>query len=257
MKQRKFIFLGTLLMFIFMAFKPNFNPTNTDPATYKVMEMAFLWDLLKDGYEPDRNRDDTWLDVGLRSKYAMAKKYASIEIIENTFGVPVFVKGPHKGYMNFNSTRSFGHYNPAFISKLRSSLETALQNPLYRKALQKVYTKHLKSMADTYHAAHIYLHKDPAYLQNLKTEYSSLISEGSGTIDGSLQEKFRSFAEDLERNQKGDVYEGFTAPAFWLRRSIDGSSSQLFDLLKLLQKEFENNQKVIKKDRLRSNSSGN
>jgi len=251
MKQRKFIVLGTLLMFMFMfmAFKPTTSQNNTDPATFKIMEVVCLWDLLKDGYEPDIDRDATWLNVGLRSKYGMAKKYASLEIIEKAFGVPVYVKGPHKGEMNFNSLTSFGHYNPEFISKLRLSIESGLQNPLYKKMMKRIYNKHLKSMANTYHAAHIYLHKDPNRLQNLKSDYSSLISRSGGTIDGSFQEKFRPFAEDLEKNQKGDVYEGFTAPAFWLRRSIDGSSNQLFDLLKMLKTELEPSKPIMKKEK--------
>ena len=63
----------------------NFQPI--EPTVYKIMEVTNLWDLLKSNYEPNRERDATWLNVGLRSKYAMAKDYASFEVIEATLSL--------------------------------------------------------------------------------------------------------------------------------------------------------------------------
>lgn len=222
----------------FVSTNPALTKSN-DPAVHKLMEVSYLWELLQVGYEPTRERDATWLDVGFRSKYGMAKKYASIEMIESAFGCPVFVRGPHQGDMDFNSKTAFGYYNPVFISKLTTSIKTALAQPLFKKVIKSVYDNHLKSMANTYHRAYDYLHQDAAYLQNLQSRYLSMIASPAGTANGALQEEFRSFAEQLEKAEQSDVYEGFTAPAFWLRRSIDGTDQALFDLLSMVIQAME------------------
>ncbi len=240
MKRPFFAFTMMLLLFVTSAFvaTENYQDSNNDPAVYKLMEVTFLWDLLKEEYQPIRDRDDTWLDVGFRSKYAMAKKYASLEMIETAFGCPVFLRGPHDKDMNFKSKTSFGYYNPEFVAKLRTSIELALKKPLFKKVTKQVYQQHLESMARTYHNAYTYLNKE-AGLQGLQREYLFLMTKPEGIDTGSFQEKFRAYAESLAKNQQADVYEGFTAPAFWLRRSIDGTSKQLFELLDMVIKEME------------------
>ena len=206
---------------------------------YKLMEVTFLWDLLKEGYEPVRERDDTWLDVGFRSKYAMVKQYASLAMVEAAFDCPVFIRGPHNGEMNFNDKTSFGYYNPEFVSKLQSSVQSALNNAVFRQAIKQLYQQHLKSMAHTYLNAYSHLNKDGDYLRNLQSQYLMQMASPQGTNTGSFQEEFRDYAEALEKSQKADVYEGFTAPAFWLRRSLDGTDAQLFELLDMIVKELE------------------
>lgn len=239
MKQILFIPISLLFLLIASAFTQKQQQTNTEPAVYKLMEVTFLWDLLSEGYEPNRERDDTWLDVGFRSKYAMAKKYASLEMLQKAFDEPVFVIGPHGKDMNFNDKTSFGHYNTRFITKLEASIQTALQNPLFRKTTKKVYDEYLVSMAHTYRHAYVYLNKDAKRLKKLKKKYIAMMDSPEGTTDGSLQEEFRDFAEALEQNEQADVYEGFTAPAFWLRRSIDGTAEQFFAMLEMVIEEME------------------
>ena len=244
--MRKIIFISTsvLLFLLATAFVPKKNDAS-ETAVYKLMEVTFLWDFLKANYEPQRERDDTWLDVGFRSKYAMAKRYASLELLQKAFGEPIFIVGPHDKSMNFNDKTSFGHYNPAFITQLEKAIETAAQDDFYAKTMKNVYETHLKSMAQTYHAAYLHLHENKKRLKKLKKEYIALIDQPEGTTEGSLQETFRDFAENLEKNKQGDVYEGFTAPAFWLRRSIDGTDKQFFDLLEKVMKAMDADKKAI------------
>lgn len=242
MKRSFIICISMLLLLMGTAFMSNTQQenANTDPSVYKLMEVIFLWDLLADGFEPNRSMDGTWLNVGFRSKYAMAKRYASIEMVEAAFGVPVFLRGPHKdGDMDFNSTTSFGYYNPQFIAKLHKSVQTVLLNRVFKKAAKRVYDKHLASMAQTYHHAYQYLNKDFAYCEKLQARYLAQVASPNGTERGSLQEEFRDYAEALEKSQQADVYEAFTAPAFWLRRSIDGTDSQLYELLDMVITEMD------------------
>ena len=210
-----------------------------------------MWDFLNQEYEPIMGRDDTWLNAGFRSKYATAKKYASLEIIETTFGIPVFVRGPHKGDMNFNSKTSFGYYNPEFISKLKSNIEIALRYPVFKKVIKQTYRQYFKSMALTYKDAYRFLNDDPEKLAELKAKYLLELAKPEGTSNGSFQEEFRDYADngyfsdDAERreykikNPNANWYEQVTAPSFWLRRSIDGTSQQIFELLDMIITEME------------------
>ncbi|MEZ4886048.1 MAG: hypothetical protein R3E32_15035 [Chitinophagales bacterium] len=236
------LFFSVLLLSassVFVSFTYPSANVKTNPIVYKLMEVTFLWDLLKENYEPVRERDDTWLDVGIRSKYAMVKQYASLAMVEAAFDCPIFIRGPHNGELNFNDKTSFGYYNPEFVSKLQSNMESALENPMFKQAAKQLYQQHLKSMAHTYLNAYTHLHEDGEYLHDLQVQYLMGMATPEGIQTGSFQEEFRDYAEALEKNQQADVYEAFTAPAFWLRRSIDGTAPQLFELLEMVVKEME------------------
>lgn len=253
MKRVIFIFSGIFFLSILTAFSPNKLQQNSDadPIIYKLMEIGYMWGFLSQEYEPIRDRDDTWLNVGFRSKYATAKKYASLEIIEATFGTPVFIRGPHTGDMNFNSKTSFGYYNPEFISQLKSNIEIALKYPVFKKAAKEAYNQYFKSMALTYKDAYRFLNDDPQRLAELKTKYLLELAKPEGTSNGSLQEEFSDYADNKHfsndakrreykmKNPNADWYEKITAPSFWLRRSIDGTSQQIFELLNMIITEME------------------
>ncbi len=206
----------------------------TENGIFKIMEVSHLWELLSWNYEPDRERDGTWLDVGLRSKYAMAKDYASISMLEEAFDEDVFLRGPHTGDMDFNSTTSFGYYNPRFIEKVHLSLESALGNPMFKKVAQPLYEKHFKSMAHTYLDAYKHVQENAGMRNQLINDYIFAMASPQGNMDGSLQESFRGYAEALEKGpQKANIYEAFTAPSFWIRRHIDGTASDIHNLLEM------------------------
>ncbi len=235
----------TLCLFFTTAFTTT-NSTNThdfqpiDPAVFKIMEVTNLWDLLKANYEPIKERDATWLDVGLRSKYAMARNYASLDVIEATFGQPIFLRGPHDGDLNFSSTTSFGYYNPDFVLSVHKAVETAIANPIFSKVGKQVYEQHLKSMAHTYMDAYKYLKAHQELKNTLTQDYLLMMAKPAGTMDGSLQESFRDYAEEMEKSAaKSDIYEAFTAPSFWLRRSIDGTDDEFVVLLEMVISHFE------------------
>lgn len=216
----------------------NFQPI--EPTVFKIMEVTNLWDLLKSNYEPIRERDNTWLDVGLRSKYAMARNYASLDVIEATFGQPIFLRGPHNGDLDFNSTTSFGYYNPSFVLSAHKAVETTLANPMFSEMGKRVYEKHLKSMAHTYMDAHKYLKEHQELRNTLTQDYLLMMAKPAGTMDGSLQEKFRGYVEEMEKGAaRSNIYEAFTAPSFWLRRSIDGTDDEFVALLEMVINHFE------------------
>ncbi len=245
MKKSITLFLFTAIIFLgstaFMNYPihENSKATPVEPAVYKVMEVAYLWNLLVENYQPNYDRDQTWLRVGFRSKYAMAKNYASLALLEKAFDEKIFIEGPHGKDMNFNSTTSFGHYNPAFLNKLHDAIKTALEYPLYRSVASQLYHGQLRSMARTYYNTHEYTYKNPDLMKQIKTDYLAAMKQKGGTYDGSLQETFRAYAEAAEQNQASNIYEAFTAPAFWLRRDIDGTDEIFIEILELVINELE------------------
>lgn len=209
---------------------------NSDPAIYKLMEVAYLWDFLTQNYEPSRELDATWLDVGLRAKYGAAKNYASLKMVEAAFGVPVFLRGPHSEELDLENKTSFGYYNPVFISQLGATVEAALRNPIYKSVLKNVYQNHLKGMASTYRRAYNHIENNPTRKKELQSQYLFLLAQPEGTSEGSLQESFRNYAG---QSPNSDWYEEVTAPAFWLRRSLDGTGDAWYDILDRLITEME------------------
>ena len=209
------------------------------PPIYKLMEVASLWDLMAEDYEPSREKDGTWLDVGFRAKYGMTIAYASLDILETTFETPVFLRGPHGETMNYQSKTSFGYYNPEFISRLKSSIKTILEIPAYRRVVKKVYDQHLKGMANTYHEAYS-IFEEPGYLEDLQCIYLRQMAEPEGVNNIDFAEEFRSFADRLSNGpEKYDFYEAHTAPSFWLRRSIDGTADDIYAVLDMVIKNLE------------------
>ncbi|MBX2874301.1 MAG: hypothetical protein KTR30_19430 [Saprospiraceae bacterium] len=232
-----FVCLSILLTATAFTAVQNIVKKGQTPGAYKVMEVVTLWKLLSYDYQPNRDSDGTWLEEGFRSKYAMAKKYVAPDILEATYGVPVFLKGPHKGEMNFNSNTAFGYYNPAFISKVKADVKIVLANPFFKSLIKEAYLNYFENMALTYKDAYLYLNENPKKLKRMSGSYLHQVKQKGGTADGSMQEIFREYADSAT----GDAswYEAVTAPSFWVRRSIDGTSKEIFELLNMIISEME------------------
>ena len=207
------------------------------PGAYKVMEVVTLWKLLSHDYQPNRDTDGTWLSEGFRSKYAMAKRYVSPEVLAATYGVPVFLKGPHKDDMDFNSNTSFGHYNPEFLAKVRADVKSVLANPFFKGLIKEAYVNYFEGMANTYKDAYLYLNENPKKVKRMSGSYLHLLKQKVGTSEGSMQEIFREYADS--QGEESDWFEAVTAPAFWVRRSIDGTDKQIYELLNMIITEME------------------
>lgn len=257
---------------------------NKNNSMWFFAKISFVWDLLKDNFELNPEEDHTWVDTGLRSKFAMITKYATTEILEKIATYPIYTTpnydgdskhwvwlntieqnrklafhlkpfeenlkkmwSPHGGWvsstplkMNYNSTTSFGKYNPSFLCEMTENYQYAREYfPFFKKIIQPLYDKHLKGMAHTYYDAYLYLNRDRESLEDLQTQYLSDVFAEGGTTNGSMQEIFRDYAEALEQNKGADYYEAVTAPAFWLRRSIDGTDELFIEMLEMLMKDFD------------------
>jgi hypothetical protein len=83
---------------------------------------------------------------------------------------------------------------------------------------------------------------DPISFEQIKSGYQTALEQGkplgSGTEED-LQEKFRWLSDYLATARKDDWYLANTAGGFWVRRSIDGTEAQIFQLLTKLLKTFD------------------
>ena len=98
---------------------------------------------------------------------------------------------------------------------------------------QEFYDKHFK-----YYLRVFYMSCKAGYTnQEIVTGYQNAIASNNSP-SYYLQESFRGFAEEIEK-QGYDVYEGFTCPGFWVRRTIDGTGDEFYDLLVLTLQTFD------------------
>lgn len=245
------------------------NTTSVDDPSWYMVKTFYLWDLLKNNYNPNSEPASTYLETGLRYKYAFVKQYATMEITRKTFRYNTLflnkkelaeftspelethlrsytgsirsmgvAHGENKD-LNLNATSAFGFYNSNAVSNIRSAVDDMLRVPVFKKIAQKVYDQRLKSLAHTYYEAYFHLNGDRQYLEQLQIQYLEEVFSEGGTTDGSMQETFRDFADAMEQNKQADWYEAVTAPAFWLRRSIDGTDEYFIDILETIIKSFE------------------
>ncbi len=144
-------------------------------------------------------------ELGIRDLYNHSKRYLGLNLhtLQNLSPVPIFLKGPHKGYLNLYS-REFGHYNPEFLKWAKAHLLPAKENPALRKASQPFYENYIRDIARAFYLAY--------RLKNAVAKIRSKV----------MQE----YEEAVGTNNY------YTARMFWNRRRIDRTAPLFFDILK-------------------------
>ena len=173
---------------------------------------------------------NTWLpELGLRGLYAKTQFALNLVQLEKVSGHKIFLAGPHKkGQLNLNARSNFGHYNPDFLQWCEANGIPGLKDAKLRKELQPVYEKFLRSRARSFYAAHKNLHANPKRLQRATEKYNDLKAAEKPSF--AMQEFFRADADRLGKTGL-DWYETNVAHAFWIRRTIDGSTKACHSLL--------------------------
>jgi hypothetical protein len=215
----------------------------------KMDKVVKVWDAEDQKLrEPDKSSDGTWLNVGLRYPYAVLKAYASLEKIEEAAGLKVFVSGPHSKNIDFNSQNSFGHYNPAFVTRTLQTLKNASANAAFKTLAQQIYDEHLKTTARGYYKAYQYVNNSPQIegpsgtitLGEIMDTYKRSMTEEGTSAGDYIQDIFNAYSSNEEK--KGlDVYVASTAPGFWTRRRIDNSDKEFFALLEYVISQYDAN----------------
>jgi len=236
MKKFLMLFLTVGVLLGSTAFTKYHSSGVLPSGVYKIMEVTYLWNLLNADFQLDYDRDDTYLETGFRAKYAMAKKYASVELMERAFGKKVFLSGPHGRDMNFKSTSDFGHYNPAFLNDLHTALEQSLDNDYFAQIAEYLLDEDLSIMFESYATAYVYLQDHPEKMEELKKAYLAELAKPS-TSEGALNTPLGQIPEFETSNV--DWYDAYTAAAFWVRRSIDGTDDEFVKILELIEDKLD------------------
>ncbi|MCB9082126.1 MAG: hypothetical protein H6555_10490 [Lewinellaceae bacterium] len=240
MKRFSYLVLALLLSILF-ACSPNFNlGVSTSMLSEKLTYIAGDWGRLN--ADPSISQEVTYIpEVGVRGRYIAVEKVLGKKVVEGIVGEKAFVKGPHQGQLDFKSRGSFGYYSPTFLTRLQSLLVQAYQNSVFVKTFQSFYNQELRQYLRTYYLTY----QAGISNDNLRKKYLSLMAIAAKTPGATyespsyfLQESFRSLGDDLSL-QGYDWYEATTCPAFWLRRSVDGTADEFYQLLTLTLKTFD------------------
>jgi len=205
----------------------------------QIIKVAQKWNIEEDFDEDNFEKMASWLpDVGVRSKYYYLNSQLSISILKTLTGEPVFVSGPHKKEINYYSETEFGHYNPEFIKIVSKTFDQLVKNENFMSISQEIYENDFKNISRIYYLAYKELKANKKHKKEVTTKYLELIETQSDSPSYYLQEEFREFAETHEKAGY-DVYEGFTAPGFWIRRGIDKTDKQFYKLLVKVLKNYD------------------
>ena len=237
--------LPLLLCLLYLACSPKLEEKYGNqflPLEFKMEEACTVWSSKKtQKTDLDYNSDGTWLEVGIRYKYAVLKEIININVLENTAQTAVFSKGPHLKDIAFRDNKAFGYYNPIFLKKVKKSLEAATKRANFNTIAGRFYTNEIQGMARTYYNAYQHINKKEVSLQDITSKYLTLITteDIQAQEPGNyIQEIFRPYA-DKEARKGYDWYEVSTAPGFWVRRKIDGTDKQFFELLEMVMKQYD------------------
>lgn len=219
------------------------NDASVEELKQKVILTFSNWDKIISSPDLSNQYIEYWSKIGFRGRYKVFKKYLSKSVLENIVGEKAFLNGPHLDDFNFNSLDKFGHYNPIFLTKLHQKLNILFANEAFIKKTQAFYDENLKQSLRVYYLSHDMAVNNKEIIEG----YLDAISEPNknsymnGMVSGPsfyLQESFRDFALSIE-NDGYNVYEGFTSPGFWIRRSIDGTADEFYNLLIFTMKTFD------------------
>jgi len=233
MKKTLQLTLGLVLMSSLM-----FAQSKADYSIFKTN----INSLINDWVDPTENNNyeesSTWLpELGIRGKYYANRKTLSILKIADVVGVPLFVSGPHKKKMNYSSQDDFGHYNPAFLKRTLKLLTKTLKDKQFIKNAQPLYNNVFKSYVRCYWNSYRKVILDKAIKTEFISNYLSLMEEGRDA-GFEIQQAFSDIAAEAEANGL-DWYEYTVTATFWLRRAIDGTDEEFYNLLKLVMSKFD------------------
>ncbi len=237
----------------------------------------FAWtDLERTGEKATVDYADcqTYLESGFRYLYCRVKGVVSFEKAQSIAGLKIFLPGgPHDKKLDLHA-KQFGHYNPEFLKWLNDYIiPQGMDDSRFNLVTQAVYKTHIGPVARALYNSHEILFANPQAYRNfeqrfttVKKEYLSIRrsearfdgnpiafetirksyslavtqeKQGGDGSDTDIGEKFRWLSDYLATDKKDDWYLANTSGGFWVRRSIDGTEAQIFQLLKKLLKTFE------------------
>jgi hypothetical protein len=183
---------------------------------------------------------DYWPYGGLKNLYYRAINFATYPQLVTYFGRSIWLTGPHtNAELDLSNPTDFGHYDPEFVTWLRSNLRFVLQRPEFVRSTRRAFEKYLLNLALLYYAAYEFLRVNPSVKARLIQDYVQRTSEK--TIEPQYYWAL-SWIDDLPKDdpitimmkrldERFDSNRASSAIYFWVRRSIDGTSDLFFSIL--------------------------
>ena len=178
-------------------------------------------------------------EQGLRSLYCDVKPFIDYRKLQIVSGLPIFRSGPHSRIkLNIYAPYRFGYYNPKFLKWLQKNIIPAEQDGSFKQQTQPIYEQKIRTTAKAFYATYQILLANSEKFEAIKHEYIEHLKNNT-LPEIYLQEKFRWLSDYLATEGKYDWYAANTAGGFWVRRSIDGTDKEFFQLLRKLLKTYD------------------
>jgi len=182
----------------------------------------------------------TFPEIGVRGRYAILKPLLNPAILEKIFGEKVYRSGPHRGAsIDYRNEEAFGRYNPAFLKKLYPALSSLSRNTALTKQVQGLYNREFRNILRVFYLAYpVAANQKDIQAQFLSILNTPLEKRESYAITSYFIKQFGGFASEMER-RGFDGLEGYMAARFWVRRSVDGTADEFYQLLRLALRTFD------------------
>ena len=194
---------------------------NLDAATFLPIRVGWAFDYgFKEGW--------------LLNKFEYVRSLVNYKDFQAMLDYPIYLSGPHsKEALNLSSKSSFGYYNPKFVTELRKSVLTMMNN--------KAFITHTKPLFEKYGILEFLIkHKEiydltqqnPEEFNKIKSDYLKAIK--SKTLE---EGAYRSM---LPEQLNSDYYWNWseTSYHFWVRRDIDKTKDLWISLISKVLKAY-------------------
>jgi hypothetical protein len=194
-------------------------------ATLSAMIKRVIRDLDKSSYVSIGG--DNEFDYGLYGGISVMGHYiASLvsyeEVLEALLPHKLFVSGPHTDEKpDLNNNDSFGRYNPEAIRHIREVFQETFSDQEFLQETEELYQIHLFPRFYAMLSCYSEINESASFKAELVEAY----------------EARRSFAGRLHSCY--EVYDTDTIPTFWLRRAIDGTDLEFYEILQIIKTAYE------------------
>jgi hypothetical protein len=194
-------------------------------ATLSAMIKRVIRDLDKSYYVSIGGDDE--FDYGLHGGISVMGHYiASLvsyeEVLELLLPHKLFVSGPHTDEKpDLNNNDSFGHYNPEAIRHIREVFQETFSDQEFLRETAKLYQKHLRLRFNAMLSCYSEINESASFKAKLVEAY----------------ETRRSFSGDSYFCDQ-ENYDIHAIPTFWLRRAIDGTDLEFYEILQIIKTAY-------------------
>ena len=216
-----------------------FAQTKKEHKAFKktVNQVIDKWQTTPKDFE-DYEKAYTFLpELGVRGKYYLNKKIINLISIAKVVGEPVFLSGPHQKQMIFDSG-DFGRYNPKFLKKLNILLTVLLADKKFRESSAFFYEIELKKYLQTMmHAYEHVIENDEVKIDAIE-HYKMHLKDDASNAGYLMKAHFSEFIDHFVIAGY-DWHELSSAAVFWVRRAMDGTDKEFYDLMLLMVETYD------------------